>query len=91
MIENISILIKNLFRDLLGNKRSSHDKAQAQAHVNLGNKYMQKRELERAKDEYLKALEFYPDHTETLINLGILYYHKSKPLNAIKVFKKHTL
>lgn len=86
-IESFIIFIKLLIRDIFSKKITNFDKTQASAHYNLGNKFMETKQLDRAKEEYLKTLSYNPYHVETMVNLGIINYHKSCIEKALEHFK----
>jgi tetratricopeptide (TPR) repeat protein len=60
--------------------------ASVEALNNLGVAYMFTRDFENAEKMYLKALQYKPDHEQTLKNLAFLYYQQDDRLgDAAKV------
>jgi tetratricopeptide (TPR) repeat protein len=51
-----------------------------EAFNNLGVAYMFNRDFTRAESAYLEALQFVPDHLQTLKNLAFLYYQQEDRL-----------
>lgn len=57
-----------------------------EAHNNLGLAYMFSKDFSRAESTYLEALQFKPDHFQTLKNLAFLYYQQENRLSdAVKI------
>lgn len=54
--------------------------ASVEAYNNLGVAYMFAKDFSRAETTYLEALQFMPDHTQTLKNLAFLYYQQEDRL-----------
>ena len=54
-------------------------------HLNLGNVYLQKKEFDKAEDEFKKIFEIVPDQPEALYSLGALEYNERK--NQDKAFQ----
>lgn len=49
---------------------------EARLRKEAGNYYLKKREYEKAKDEYLAALQVDPDYPEAHYNLGVVYFFR---------------
>jgi arylsulfatase A-like enzyme/Tfp pilus assembly protein PilF len=60
----------------------------AQAHNSLGAAYLDKKMLERAEQELLKALEMRPRIPDAHYNIGLLYEEKGDLNRAIEEYKK---
>jgi len=58
------------------------------AHFSLGNAYQKKGELQLAKQEYLKALEYNQRYLQVHLNLGVIYYDMGDYSAAEKEFWK---
>ncbi len=48
------------------------------AHINLGNAYIRNRMIQKAEDEFKKALEICPGHTDAIYCLGALEFNEKK-------------
>jgi len=53
-----------------------------------GNEFIQAGELEKAVDEYKKALEIEPENVDALTNLGVVYYNLGRLDEAIDQYSK---
>jgi superkiller protein 3 len=86
--EPLIILLRQIVRDVFGPNKGKLNKSQAQAHYNLAQRFMESKQLDRAREEYLKALAFYPYLDDALVGLGIIYYHQAKLDKARKAFEE---
>jgi len=66
---------------------SSKEK-QAQKHFSKGFGYQDQGELDKAIEEYKKAIELNPNYTRAYTNLGTVYLEKKDYDRAIQQFKK---
>jgi len=57
-------------------------------HTNMGLVYFLKKNFQRAKEQYLIALEFNPTYHKALNNLGIIYQKEGKLIKAENHYKK---
>lgn len=64
------------------------NKKQAQRHFNLGRNLLEKRSTERAKEEFMKAIQMDLDHADAHIALGMIYLKEKNPKEAIKLFER---
>lgn len=62
--------------------------SQAKEHYNSGLKNIGKKNLEAAENNFVKALEVFPDYFDALDSLGDLYLKKGKFLEAENTYKK---
>lgn len=88
LFESIYVFIKLLLRDIFAKNKTKFDRNQCNAHFNLGKKYLISKQLDRAKDELRKALQFYPYHADAIVYLGIISYHKGDKKAAEAYFNK---
>jgi len=58
------------------------------AHNNLGMVYQKQGKIEKASDEFKKAIEINPEYLLAHQNLGLYYYYSDQGSSAIQEFKK---
>jgi len=61
---------------------------QAEKHFKKGFEYQDKGNLDKALEEYQKALQLNPNYTQVYTNLGTVYLEKQDYDQAIQQFKK---
>ena len=54
-----------------------------------GNKFVEGNSLQRAKQEYQKALKIYPQHLDALYNLGVVCERLGQKSEAIEQYKRY--
>lgn len=57
-------------------------------HIQLGGKYLQEKKLDKALEEFQKAVELKPDDAESYVRLGNVLLEKRKIEEAIQKYKK---
>jgi serine/threonine-protein kinase len=60
----------------------------AEEHFRRGNELIQAGELEKAVDEYKRALEMEPGNVDALTNLGVVYYNLGQLDDAVEQYSK---
>jgi Tfp pilus assembly protein PilF len=63
-----------------------HEPRDAIAHNNLGNYYFQKKEFEKALNQYNLALKYNPDFSKAYLNLGLIALEDGESQKAIGYF-----
>lgn len=71
-----------------GETVSEEAQEKALKHQELGNRYDDQGEFDKAIDEYKKSLEYMSEDPNTLFNLGVVYLKTNKPMDGVEVFKK---
>ncbi|MEW6374952.1 MAG: redoxin domain-containing protein [Thermodesulfobacteriota bacterium] len=64
------------------------NKRKAQSHFNLGRSLLEKGSIEKAKEEFLKAIELDADYGEAYVSLGMVYLKEKNPEEALRSFEK---
>jgi peroxiredoxin len=64
------------------------NKRKAQSHFSLGKNHLDKGLLEKAREEFSKAVQFDPDYGDAHIGLGMILLREKKPREAIPLFEK---
>lgn len=63
-------------------------KRKAQNHFNLGKNLFEKGSIEKAKEEFLKAIELDADYGEAYVSLGMVHLKEKNPEEAFRSFEK---
>jgi tetratricopeptide (TPR) repeat protein len=64
------------------------NKKKAQAHFNLGKNLFEKGSQERAREEWLKAIQLDPGHADAYVGLGMIHLKEKNPKEAIEFFER---